>query len=60
MTDMTELERQLIPARCPNCGSLYEASEKDVKKLEPEHAEQIRWHCFCGMCGAIYTIEVEP
>jgi hypothetical protein len=56
---LKELEK-LEPYCCPNCAQKYSAVEKDVKRLEPENAEQLRWHCFCGACGAIYVIEVEP
>ena len=50
--------RALAPEHCPYCAGAY--LPKDVKELTPEHGEQVRWSCFCGWCGAIYTIEVEP
>ena len=44
--------KRLEPQHCPLCTRSYE--DKDVKLVG-----QIKWHCFCGYCGAIYFIEVE-
>lgn len=49
---------RLEPEYCANCGRDLE--RKDVKEMKPHHAKQIRWQTFCGYCGAIYVVEVEP
>jgi hypothetical protein len=54
---IVEQLRQFEPEHCPNCAGQYQ--RKDVKELPAEHDDQIRWHCFCGWCGGIYTIEIE-
>lgn len=60
---MSDLKNELavagLPHYCPSCSEAYSKKDRDVKPLESEHAEQVRWHCFCGICGMVYTIEVE-
>jgi hypothetical protein len=53
------LLRQLMrlePEFCPNCSREVDKP----KRLEPEHKLKVCWQTFCGYCGAIYRIEVEP
>lgn len=60
---LTRTQRELSvfePEFCPNCGRGFDHQYKGVKKLTPGHDEQCRWSTFCGYCGAIYTVEIEP
>lgn len=59
----TETQKELsayAPIFCCNCGLAFDGKYTDVKELPPENAEQVRWYTFCGYCGAIYTVEIEP
>ena len=61
MSEKARTQRELSvysPDFCPNCSVPFEG--KDVKELEPENNEHVRWSTFCGYCGAIYTIEIAP
>jgi hypothetical protein len=59
--ELTRTQKELgrfEPEFCANCGREFENG--DVKKQKPRHDEQLRWQTFCGYCGAIYTVEIEP